>query len=191
MVRGACDVAAWGDLLGGNHHPTVGCTAGIGVDGAHRAISPSWLDSLLVFGSVVIAVGLVALRTSRGDSSSVVTIQGSRSLRPPSMCCSTTTVACRCSRGHLRPFRAWLRFEPGAKHSVVDRQRHASAEGMAGRWPTRIPSTTLPIRCTPSVKTPLRLDRRLLATDVYAAAPPRATRVRARRRLCNRQPADL
>jgi hypothetical protein len=161
MVGGASDVAACGDLLGGNHS-TVGC-----------------------------------LRTPRGDSSSVVTIEGSRSLRPPSMCCRTTSVACRCSLGHLRPFRAGRDSNPAlntlsSKHRWT---RDAMAtlhhtKGLAGRWPTRKPSTTSPIKCTPPVKTPLRLVRRPLATDAYAAPPPRATRVRARRRLCNQQPAD-
>jgi hypothetical protein len=38
MVRGACDVAAWGDLLGGNDHPT-GDRTPVGVDGAQFIVS--------------------------------------------------------------------------------------------------------------------------------------------------------
>jgi hypothetical protein len=100
-----------------------------------------------------------------------------------------TADAWRCRPSHRRhrtgPRESWQR----ACHGAMATLRHTKA--LAGRWPTRKPSTTLPTRCTPPVKTPSRLVRRPLATDAYAAPPPRATRVRARRRLCNRQPADL
>jgi hypothetical protein len=43
MVGGTCDGAAWGDLLDSKHHSTVGCTPGVGVDGAHYKRSPSRL----------------------------------------------------------------------------------------------------------------------------------------------------
>jgi hypothetical protein len=43
----------------------------------------------------------------------------------------------------------------------------------------------------PRLRTPLRIVRWPLATDAYAAPQPRATPVRATRRLYNRQPVDL
>jgi hypothetical protein len=54
MVGGACDVAAWVDLLGGNHHPTVDCPPGVGVDGAQSILNCH--DSRVAFAAAAVDV---------------------------------------------------------------------------------------------------------------------------------------